>query len=142
MAGCCLQQYFDVLCGVHQKFPLEFNEVHLKDCSRSVVGLLRFCNISEKAVSTEGELIAVRDGIWRYNSCVDKGITVCSFHRYAYGICWKPPQRCGLPGHSPQSRSKPQREWRSECARSPSLDGGNYAVLEQVRLRTVTSFWL
>ena len=74
-----------------------------------MVGYLRSCNISKKAVSTDGELIAVRAGIWRYNSCVDKGITVCPFHRYTYGICCKPPQRCGLPGHSPQSRSKPQR---------------------------------
>ena len=124
LTGCCLQQYFDGQCGVYKKFPLELNEIHLKDCSRSVVGHLRSCNISEKAVSTEGELIALRAGIWRYNSCVDKGITVCPFHRYTYGICWKPPQRCGFPGHSPQSKSKPQRGMTARMCEIAQLGWG------------------
>lgn len=77
------------------------------NCNNSNVGHLRACNMVEKSVKSEGELLC--SGIWKWRPETDHGISVCPAHRYQYVIGWRPKVRCGFVRHPTTSNSKALR---------------------------------
>jgi len=57
---------------------------------------------------SEADLISKRAGILHWTEELDHGITICPYHRYKYGIHYKPSQKCGFPEHPTPSNGKLQ----------------------------------
>ena len=124
MGKCSLHSYFEGDCGLSSKFP---NEICLKlivNCNKSIVGHLRACNMGEKSVKSEGELLCLRAGIWKWRPETDHGISVCPAHRYQYGIGWRPKVRCGFVRHPTTSNSKAQRGMSAPMCEAVQLSWG------------------
>ncbi|XP_061189183.1 uncharacterized protein LOC133197249 [Saccostrea echinata] len=109
LTPCSLRFYFEGNCGLCPKFPEENSLKYVKECNKSIAGHLRACRVAEKSVRSEGELLCLRAGIWRWKEKTDLGITVCPAHRYMYGLGWKPRLKCDFFRHPSSSKSKAQR---------------------------------
>ena len=78
----------------------------LAECDKDVFGHLSGCGLS-KTNLTEVELILLRAG--RFNTTPEQreAMGVCSAHRDALGIRWRPLRSCQYPSHTgPQQRYK------------------------------------
>ena len=113
---CCLQ-----FCGSHSKFKNVFPKKYLNDCKKSIVGYRRSCSLRGKFVDSKAELIAMRVGTRGYNENTDRGITICPYYRFSYGLCWKSQQKCGFPGYRTESKCKLQRGTTSRICKLAQL---------------------
>ncbi|XP_061184851.1 uncharacterized protein LOC133192864 [Saccostrea echinata] len=108
----CVSNAIKTPCTVSSRFPHEFGVRKLSECKRPIYNHLRQCSVSNSDIASEGQLIAVRCGLFE----VDLSLyTVCPFHRDNLGIAWHEKSTCQYPLH--EGRAKPYRRFTLQLSK-------------------------
>ncbi|CAG2196656.1 unnamed protein product [Mytilus edulis] len=102
---CSFSAFTNTKCGLTPYFPKETEVLLLKYCQRNLKSHLSSYFINDD-ISTECNLICHRVGIFAKIG----SYSVCPYHKYSLGVCWKRRSKCTHPEHTGKGKAEGNRQ--------------------------------
>lgn len=108
----CISTVVKTDCNVSSRYRNDCEVRRLSDCNRPIFNHLRQVSINSADITSEGQLIAFRCGLFDTDL---SSFTVCPFHRDSLGLAWQQRVKCQYPFH--EGKAKPYRSFSLRMSR-------------------------
>lgn len=108
----CISTVVKTDCNVSSRYRNDCEVRRLSDCNRPIFNHLRQFSINSADITSEGQLIAFRCGLFDTDL---SSFTVCPFHRDSLGLAWQQRVKCQYPFH--KGKAKPYRSFSLRMSR-------------------------
>nr|XP_034337889.1 uncharacterized protein LOC117692821 [Crassostrea gigas] len=108
----CISTVVKTDCNVSSRYRNDCEVRRLSDCNRPIFNHLRQFSINSADITSEGQLIAFRCGLFDTDL---SSFTVCPFHRDSLGLAWQQRVKCQYPFH--EGKAKPYRSFSLRMSR-------------------------